>query len=231
MNQRQEIERFFRNDPKTNTEYFIGERLEIFISMRFESYKCLKIEKTLTTLAIFDMVIDGKIEDAVFITGIVEMCPSEISVVKIEDESFVKAVFYYGDIFIKNTVVQQIASLGFVIFYEVINQGNRSKHLDYFKLVKIFDVLQEVAGINFNVERKTFELICAHIHRSKDNLAIFYRQTDMKDPPVIVQFKDIAHNTITTSGKIIGNYFSDSLRSAIVNPSEDNSEIENIMRA
>ena len=53
----------------------------------------------------------------------------------------------------------------------------------------------------------------------------------MKQPPEIIQFRDIAHGTVTTTGKIIGNYFDDSLRSAIVNPTEEGNDLENIMRA
>lgn len=225
------ISQFFRKDPDTNTEFFIGEKLEIFISTRYENFKCLKMEKSLVSIGIFDMIINDKYEDSLFAPCLLEMEPSVIETVKIDDEPFVKATFRYGDVFIKSTVVQQIQALGYVIFYELISQANRSKHLDYFKIVKIFDKIKTLAGVNFNVNRKTFELICAHIHRDKTKMSTFYRQTPMTEPPVIIQFKDIAHGTVTTTGKIIGSYFKDSLRSAIVDPNEDYSEIENIMRS
>lgn len=222
---------FFKEDIKTNSYIFVGNKLEIFISTRYEAFKCLKIGNTLTSIGIFDILVNGKYEDSLFLPAILEMEPSNTEIVKDGDDEFVKATFFYGDVFIKNTEVQQIQELGYVIFYELINQANRSKHLDYFKIVKIFDLLTKVAGVSFGVNKKTFELICAHIHRDSKNLAVFYRQTDMKSPPKIIQFRDIAHGTITTTGKLIGNYHDDSVRSAIVNPTEEGSDVENIMRA
>lgn len=210
---------------------FVGTKLEIFISLRFENHKCLKVTNSLTTIGIFDMLIDSKHEDSFFAPTIIEMLPSYTEQVTIGDKGFLKATFLYGDIFIKNTEVQQIQDLGYVIFYEVINCANRSKHLDYFKGIRVFDKMSELCGIDFNINKKVEELIWAHIHRDANNLNTFYRQTEMKEPPTIIEFKDIAHGTVTTTGKIIGNYFNDSLRSAIVNPSEESSDIENILRA
>lgn len=225
------IMQFFKIDPKNNSYIFQGNKIEIFISSRYEANKCLRIGNTLSTIGLFDFVINDKIEDGLFLPAILEMEPSNVETIKINDEEFVKATFYNGDVFIKNREVQKVQDLGYVIFYEVINQANRSKHLDYFKIVKIFDIVAEVCGINFGVNRKVFELICAHIHRDRKNLSVFYRQTDMKQPPEIIQFRDISHGTVTTTGKMIGNYFDDSLRSAIVNPTEEGSDLENIMRA
>lgn len=225
------IMQFFKIDTKNNSYIFQGNKMEIFISMRYEANKCLKIGNTVSTIGIFDFIINDKIEDGLFLPAIIEMEPSNVEIIKIGNDEFAKVTFLNGDIFIKNREVQKVQDLGYVIFYEIINQANRSKHLDYFKSVKIFDLLTEVCGIDFGVNRKVFELIMAHIHRDKKNLSVFYRQTDMKQPPEIIQFRDIAHGTVTTTGKIIGNYFDDSLRSAIVNPTEEGNDLENIMRA
>lgn len=225
------LSKYFKQDTKTKTVTFIGEKLDILISARFESYKCLKILNTLITIGLFDMVVNDKEEDGFFLPTMIEMEPSHITRVKIHDQDFVKATFLYGDVFIKNTEVQQIQNLGYVIFYEIINMGNRSKHLDYFKLDKIFDKIKEVCGIKFNANRKTFELICAHIHRSQDDINVFYRQTDMKKPPYIIKYNDIAHGAVSTTGRLIGNYADNSLRSIMVNPSNATSDIENILRS
>ena len=225
------ITRFFKQDEEKGTEYFIGDKLEIFISKRYENHRCINIGNTLSTIAVFDMIVNDKYEDALFATCIVEMEPSLIEEMTIDGSEFIKATFFNGDVFIKNINVQQIQELGFVIFYEVITQANRSKHLDYRKIVKIFDVLTDVAGINFNISRSTFEMICAHLHRNPEKLSEFYRQTLMDKPAAIIAFRDIAHGAVTTTGKMIGNYFTDSIRSAMVNPSDDSSELENIMRS
>lgn len=222
---------FFKIDPKTNSYIFQGNKIEIFISSRYEDCKCLKVGNTLITIGVFDFIINDKYEDGLFLPALIEMEPSNVETIKIKDKDFVKATFYNNDIFMKNREVQKLQDLGYVIFYELINQANRSKHLTYFKIIKIFDILTEVCGIDFGVNRKVFELIIAHIHRDKKNMSVFYRQTDMKEEPKIVQFRDIAHGTITTTGKLIGNYFNDSLRSAMVNTATESSDLENILRA
>lgn len=223
--------RYFRRDTTNNKIYFIGTKLEIFISTRFENYKCLHVDTTLTTLAIFDIVIDNKIEDSFFLPAIINMEPSEIKPVTIGDDKFIKATFQFGDCFIANTMVSKTQDFGYVIFYELINSGNRSKHLTYDKIVKIFDMLGSVCDVKANTNRKTAELLMSWIYRSKDNLSIFYRQTDMKEPPVTLMFKDTAHAAISTTGKLIGNYWDDSLRSAIVSPATETSDVEEILRS
>ena len=223
--------KYFKRDKVKNKIYFIGTKLEIFVSVRFENYKCLQMDTSLTTLALFDIIIDDKIEDAFFLPAIVNMEPSDMKVVTFGDDKFVKATFIYGDCFINNTVVSKTQDLGYVIFYELINSGNRSKHLTYDKIAKIFDMLGSVCDVKAATNRKTAELLMSWIYRSKKNLSIFYRQTDMKEPPVALMFKDTPHAAISTTGKLIGNYWDDSVRSAIVNPATDTSDVEEILRA
>jgi len=223
--------KYFKRDKVTNKVYFIGTKLEIFVSVRFENYKCLKTDNDLTTLALFDMIIDDKIEDAFFLPAVITMEPSSMKTVTVGDNKFIKATFQYGDCFIANTVVSKTTDFGYVIFYELINSGNRSKHLTYDKIAKIFDILGNVCDVKAQTNRKTAELLMSWIYRDKKNLSIFYRQTDMKEPPQELMFKDTAHAAISATGKLIGNYWDDSIRSAIVNPATDLSDVEENLRS
>ena len=72
-----DIHPFIETDKKTGRVTFIGETLEIRIPHRYDVYDLLTIEDTVTTLAVFDMIIDGKWQTTMNLLASITIAPSD----------------------------------------------------------------------------------------------------------------------------------------------------------
>jgi hypothetical protein len=86
-------------------------------------------------------------------------------------------------------------------------------------------------GTEFPVDHSVYEVIFAHLSRSKDDSTVPYRNTDMKDDFKRIQLSDVSHAARSTSGRIIGAYSKDGINAALVNQNVSNSKIEDLLRS
>jgi len=224
-----DLKNIFQKD-KNNTIRFNGNKLSVIIPKRYEIYGCLKIQQEVHTLGIFDLIINDKIEKGFFLPAIMIMIPNDIQMKNIDTESYYELTFEKGDIFMKTSYVVQNQALSYVIFKEFISVGKLPKFINYKNAPLMFNSLQEVTGAKLTANPVIYEIIFAYLYRDKKDIMKPYRLTNMKDEPLYIPLKDVAHSAISTTGRIVGSYLNDCITSVIVNESENNSEIEDILR-
>lgn len=227
---RQAMAQYFKKDPKTKRVIFTGDKLDIFIPKRYETYKCLVIEDSIFTLGIFDMVINDTIKTGFSLAAHISIHPSSIDTTTRDGEPYVVATLVKGDVFMKTTEVVKNPQLAYVIFKEFIYIGNRPNYISYDDTAFIFDGVQQISGINFHVDKVVFEIMFSQLFRDQDDITKIYRLTDMKRPPIALPLRAVAHAATTTSAKLIGSYFGDCVNSALINQNHDPNELENILR-
>lgn len=208
---------------------FVGDKLTVKISKRFENYKLLMIKETVKTIGIFQMQIGDK-KSGFLLPAVVEMCPSYTSIVTENGETYVECTFEHGDIFIKDKRVVKNAHLAYVVFTEFVEKGKMPDFLSYQDYAFILDIAQNICGIKIPAEHTVFEIIYAFLSRKHDDYTKMYRHTAMDKPPMFLRLSDTPHASTSVTAKLIGNYLADSVNAAIVNESDGESKIEDLLR-
>jgi len=208
---------------------FVGKTLEVRISKRFENYRLLSVKDTVNTIGIFEMSIDG-IKAGMLLPAVIEMCPSATTTVTHNGDECVLCTFNQGDVFIKNRRVVRNKHLAYVIFTEFVEKGKIPDFLSYADYAFILDIAQDLCGLKIPSNHVAFEVIYAFLSRKHDDYTTMYRFTDMKQPPLFLRLADSAHATSSVTAKLIGSYMSDAINAAIVNESENESKLEELLR-
>jgi len=222
----------FSQKDMSSPVIFTGDTCIVTILQKFEdTYGCVSVSDTVTTIGVFDMLVDG-IQSGMFLCGRIEMCPSEVSRITDEDGTpYIQLTFKKGDTFIKSLNVVVEAKLAFYIWLEYIKFAHVLKAMTYEEQATMFDKLRITVGITFPVDHSVFEAVFAHLSRSADDIAVPYRNTDMKKPFTRIKLSDVAHAASSTSARIIGSYDKMGINSALVRPPEKSSDIEDLLRS
>jgi hypothetical protein len=76
-----------------------------------------------------------------------------------------------------------------------------------------------------------FEIVYAHLHRDKDDITKFYRNTDMKKPPQSIPLRSVNFGPTSTTAKLLGSYFDDGLTATLISHSDTRHDIEDYLRS
>lgn len=224
-----DLTKYFKHTAEKSV-IFTGDTLEILIPKRYESYGCLEIQSTISTVGIFDMILNEKDHVGYFLPAHIVIEPSAIENIVLKDDAYVKATLHNGDVFIKSSIIIKTQQLAYVIFKEFVMLGNMPKFISYNDCAFLFDSVQKVCDLRFEANRVVFEIIWAHLAKDPHNIMVPYRLTKMDEPPNLIPLREVAHAAESTTSKLIGSYLGDSINSALVNPTDKPSELEDILR-
>lgn len=221
----------FQQKDDASPVIFTGDTCVVTILQKLEeTYGCVSISDTVMTLGVFDMEVDG-VTSGMFLVGRIEMCPSEVARIVIDNTPYIQLTFHKGDVFMKSTNIVVEAKLAFYVWLEYIKFAHTLKAMTYEEQATMFDKIRLSTGTTFPVDHSVYEAIFAHLSRAQDDFTIPYRNTDMKQDFRRIQLSDVTHAAKSSSAKIIGAYNSDGINSALVNPNETNSQIEDLLRS
>lgn len=210
---------------------FMGDYMEILISKMYEKHKLIEVGKTIKTIGIFQFRFNKNDKyHAVFFPAVIEICPSEIYIEKINDQEYIRAVLYKGDIFMNNRKVIRKEQLAYACFELYIENGKMPDFIPYDKRSFIFDTLSKVTGISFPLDHAGFEIILARLTRNISDIYQEYRFVADSTDPKMLKLKDVAHAASSFSAKGIGGYFADSINVMLTHENEEESDLENILR-
>ncbi len=221
----------FKQDTPKSPVIFTGDLCVVTILQKFEdTYDCVSVKDTVTTLGVFDMVVDG-IQSGMFLIGRIEMVPSSVDRVTIDNTPYIQLTFKKGDTFIKTTEMVVEESLAFIVWLEYIKFAHTLKAMSYEDQATMFDRMRLSAGVTFPVDHSVFETIFAHLSRDKDDFTIPYRNTDMTKDFRRIQLSDVTHAARSTSSRIIGAYNKDGINASLDNTNDSHSPIEDLLRS
>ena len=221
----------FKQDTPKSPVIFTGDLCVVTILQKFEdTYDCVSVKDTVTTLGVFDMVVDG-IQSGMFLIGRIEMVPSSVDRVTIDNTPYIQLTFKKGDTFIKTTEMVVEESLAFIVWLEYIKFAHTLKAMSYEDQATMFDRMRLSAGVTFPVDHSVFETIFAHLSRDKDDFTIPYRNTDMTKDFRRIQLSDVTHAARSTSSRIIGAYNKDGINASLDKTNDSHSPIEDLLRS
>jgi len=203
--------------------------LYAYLPKRYESFDFLHIGNEIAVFGVFDIEYNKELH-GFLLPAMIIMIPSEINNVKIDGVDYYKCTFYEGDTFMNNTSIIKNAALASRMFKEFIEYGNMPRFVTYNNIKYLFDNVKEITGINFYMNKVIFEMIYAHLYRDADNLNLQYRNSSKTKQPIFIGSRNVAYGPDSTSAKIFGSYFSDGLNSSLINQSNKQYELEDLMR-
>ena len=225
------IERYFQYDEKTDRMLFTGDELKLYFSKRFERHDLLSYTDTLHAIGFCGMLINGTIKGGLTLAAVITIAPSEVYDETIDDEAYLVAVLKKNDVFLTTCDFIQNDKLGYILWNEFISSGKLPAYITYDNIHDLFVKIAKTTGISFGVNHAIFEMIYAESFRSQKDILTRYRNTDMKEEPIFIGLHDVAAGPNATIDRILGSYDKEGLTAALVNKSEQGSDLEIQLRA
>lgn len=217
---------FYKKDDKF---YVNVDKLDAYIPERYVDKEFCTISEYVSTLGIFDIVINDTIKKVLHVPNIIHMEPKEILQVTVDDVVYRKLPFVKHDLFMSTDTVIKDKFLIIPVFKEFFEFGNIPSGIDYSNSHLLLNNVKEMAEMNFNVNPVISELMIAYLTRQTSDLT---RQArfDTSVPNKFISLRNITYGPDSTTAKVMGSWSTDGLRGALVTENEENKPLENIMR-
>ena len=225
-----DISPFFETDPKTGRVTFIGETLEIRIPQRYEVYDLLEFEDMVTTLAVFDMIIDGKFQAFMNLLACITIDPSDYGTMTYDGVAYTVLYLNKGDTFMRTSDLVQNSGIVYALWIEFITQGKLLYTYTYKDLPLMFDHVRQCCGRGLGVSRPIFEAVLAFLCRDPDNIFTQYRLTDMQKKFAFVALRSVSNAPTGTMARLTGSYFDEALTAALRYEIVEHQPYEDVLR-
>jgi hypothetical protein len=226
-----QFSKYLKNDPGSDGFIFVGESAKAYIPQRYTVHDLLIVENTVKALGIFTIEVEGDTQKYnLMFPAILEMMPSDTYQQKIDNVEYTVLVFKKGDPFlVSKTMIKQSFILG-KMFIEFTRNGNIPPFVSYSQLSTLMDVAQETCGVSLKVLHSIFEMMAAFQARDPNNLNVQYRHTDMKNPAAYLGLRNTTSIRDSATSGLLGSYFMEGLNRSLINQSEQQHEIEDLLR-
>jgi len=200
----------------------------------FSRYLAVK-DDTLKIVGIFGIVVGDKHYAASVACSLMEITPTNTNVVTIEDEKYMEYQFDAGDVICPN--INLVCTKTFLdrVYAEFVDKGRVPWYIDYDTALGVFETAKFHSNINLGIDQAITELIVASTARNSKDRSKFYRHgitkgLDRKKRPDYIPLSSVALSATNTTAKLLGNNIQEGITSALVNPSERNEPIEDLLR-
>lgn len=207
----------------------------IQIPVRFTEIGLGEIGINTFTYGFFPIIFDT-IYAVMNVCAMVELNPSKLTRLKIEDVEYYEFYFDPGQVVIKASDLVKRETLMYNVFDEFVFKGKLPWYAQYEDVGKLFDTAMYHAGSKVAQNVEVIEFVASMISRSKNDrtkyirtLADSYSDVTL-DKVDFVPLKSVFYSVNSTLNKIAGSYFNDGITSALVQRSEQAEKIERIIR-
>lgn len=209
--------------------------MRIHIPERYATRHLASIGTETFILGFFALIMDNGDYAVSTTPAMMRITPSSTETIMIGDTSYFEFHFDAGDRVFHSTHLVKNKALTYYIYDEHIAKGRIPWYMNYFDMATMFELAEKHAGLYLG-SRAILNLITSTTARDSKDLKTLYRHVIFKpvdvlnNPPAIVPFRSVIWNTSDTTSKLVGAHFSDSINSALANPSERVERIEELLR-
>lgn len=212
------------------------EPLRIHIPNRYLDRGLAAIGDRVSTLAVYALLTN----DGHYMVSLapcrVYLRPNAIREIKIDGEGYFEFEFAKGDTVIESTTVVQEEIITYYMYSEFDAKGKMPWFMDEDLNPRLFDNAKHFCGGYIGDNPQVYRVLHSIRNRDPENVRRPWRQAirtedDVKRiKPVIVALSAINITSSGTLPRLLGSYLSDTIRSAIIDPSERAEGGEIIMR-
>lgn len=207
------------------------------VPSRFYERGLGSIGDTYSTIGYIPFILETGEYSVMSACSLFDLTPTSVHNIEKDGVAYKKLFFEKGTSVMKSSVVVQTATLVFYVLDEFILKGNVPWYFSYEDLGKIFDNVSKYAGSTVGQSQETVEFIASMITRSKQQKTKYVREVaesfrDVEiDKIYYIALTNVLFAANDTLNKIVGNYFSDGVTSALVTETKKSGKIERILRA
>lgn len=207
----------------------------IYIPVFYQDKGLVVISNEIRILGIYGIVV-GDSYAVSFAPAILLITPTSFVKVKIEGDDYYEFYFAPGATVTPSNEVAKDSGLPYDIYDIFISSGKIPWYFTYTDLGKLFQFSEHFCGLRIGDNPAAFEMQVSTVARLPTDLNVQYRYVirNSEDvylkPPRYIPYDSVAYNATNTTAKINGNYFDIGLVSALINPSERNEDIEDLLR-
>jgi len=207
---------------------YTKEKLIIEFPKWYEKKGLLVIDDVSYLYGIFALIIDNKYSVSIIPT-LLPTTPIAVTEVVKDEIEYIQYHYGKGDVIIENTTVVKKEILSFNLFESFFLQARVPWFIEYEDLIRILDNLQKYAKSNLGNNYISTELVVSFITRNKEDKRVFYRQKQ-DEPYEYIDLMNVYYSAISTISKLAGNYFTESLVSALVQHEDKPNKLEVLIR-
>lgn len=212
----------------------------IFIPLKYRTRNLASFGLTTRSVAIFPIVV-GNDYSVMKVCANIDLTPTSIRTVIIEDEEFMELFFEAGSTIAKSVHLVQSAVLVYYISDHFLSKGDIPWFMSYSDISEIFDTVIKHAGTDLNVDPAILEVIASSLSRQTKDRTKYLRhaikdQAGFEYPDKLaggvsyISLKNIELGATNTTAKLMGNYYTEGLSSALVTKTERMEGVEELLR-
>lgn len=235
---------FVRNSPRVhkalkvlpNGSLVCIEPVKIYVPSRFTEQGLAELGSQTYISGLYAMVVDKVQFASSTVNAMIEITPSSIGTITIDGDEYLEFSFDAGSVVMPNLKPVKNKTFVYNIYSELFAKGRVPWYLGYLQMGRIFDTAKKHAGADVGDSHEITELLNSIVARDATNRHHFYRSSvktlnDLNtSPPAYISMRSIQYAMSTTLDRIGGSYFSEGVVSALVNPSEKEGRMSEILR-
>lgn len=213
-----------------NRYIFIGKTMEVHIPSRYKVYDYLSIGRSVTTLGIVRLIVNGNISINLSILGRISIIPSSIEEITINKYPYTILYLNNGDVFMETDQIIQDMTCIFSSILEFLMYARPLYCVSYDSMSLIYDRVKGCTGAPLGMDRCLLEAMIAYAFRNPKQKSVQYRFSDLSEIPYQIALMSIRESPDSTTSRLIGPYADDGETAALLVDENENSEFEDLLR-
>ncbi|QNI20986.1 hypothetical protein [Vibrio phage vB_pir03] len=216
-------------------KWIAKEKIRILFPKRYLGGKLGNLDERFNTVAIFVVVLEDGSWDVCSICSIIPLTPAGSTIVKINQVDYYELTWEKGDVICPNLNLVQRSSLAFEIYDEFVTKNRIPPYMDNIDQCKLLDTIKEFTGVDLQTNYSLLRIYNATTTRATQDRTqpareLYKKQSDFHAMDVDrIALRSVAYVADNTTTRLLGSYLAQGFNSALVNPSENIEEVEQIL--
>lgn len=217
--------------------YVATKPLQVLFPERYAEHHLGQIGNEKFILGVYAIILPGQAYAVSRAMTMVQMAPSNVRTIYIDDNAYTVFEFDPGNEVICNTHVVVDDTIPYYVSREMGEQGKVPSFLGYQDLALLFESAPRLCGVYQGGNESVTSLMFSSVARDPDDLSRSYAMAidsldqEAKKPYRIVPLSDVQYGTSNTTSKLMGANADLALTSALVNESTASEPIEELLRS
>lgn len=210
--------------------------IKIVFPKNYTNGKLGFLDTKFNVVGIHAIVLDEKYYCVSICNAVMPLSPTDVNIMKIGKAEYYVLSFAPGAVICPNLLLLRNNQLVYEISNEIISLGKTPWYLDTELMARLFDSAKEYATVDLGATPSILELKVSSRARDPNNL-LHYRKEDYKTqsdfenlPVSFVPQKSVAFTATNTSARLLGPYLKEGVLVSMVNKSESNEIMEDVLR-
>lgn len=163
--------------------------------------------------------------------------PDDVTTIKYDEGTYYELSWEPGSTICPNTRLPQKATLAFEIYDEIVAKGKMPWYMNHRDRAEVFHSSKKFAGADLGGSPALMSIFCSSCardpkDRSRSARETFVTQADyLKAPIDYIPLRSVAYGADNTASRLLGSYAKTGIAASLVNPSDSNEKIEELLRA